>query len=280
MIDYQNKDLFINFPLLDINRIILPHSPTGPTGATGPTGFIGFTGSTGPIGSTGSTGPTGSTGSTGPTGFTGSTGPTGFTGSTGPTGFTGSTGPTGFTGSTGPTGFTGSTGPTGFTGTTGATGSTGTTGATGSTGPTGAASVGLTNYLYVFDTTNQTIAVGSSVTFNTNGPITGTALSHITGTGNIIINTLGTYVAEFQLQASRENQFSFALNGTPIPGGRFGTGSPHTINQGTAAFTVTVVPSTLTLINNTSSTGTVTLSNNDGGSLTNVSASISIFQVG
>ncbi|KMQ06520.1 triple helix repeat-containing collagen [Bacillus cereus] len=274
MIDYQNKDLFINFPLLDINRIILPHSPTGPTGATGPTGFIGFTGSTGPIGSTGSTGPTGSTGSTGSTGFTGSTGPTGFTGSTGPTGFTGSTGPTGFTGSTGPTGSTGTTG------TTGATGSTGTTGATGSTGPTGAASVGLTNYLYVFDTTNQTIAVGSSVTFNTNGPITGTALSHITGTGNIIINTLGTYVAEFQLQASRENQFSFALNGTPIPGGRFGTGSPHTINQGTAAFTVTVVPSTLTLINNTSSTGTVTLSNNDGGSLTNVSASISIFQVG
>ncbi|WP_333563872.1 collagen-like protein, partial [Bacillus cereus group sp. BY9-3LC] len=262
---------------------------TGPTGFTGSTGPTGFTGSTGPTGSTGSTGPTGFTGSTGPTGSTGSTGPTGSTGSTGPTGFTGSTGPTGFTGSTGPTGFTGSTGPTGPTGSTGATGSTGTTGATGSTGPTGptgstgptgAASVGLTNYLYVFDTTNQTIAVGSSVTFNTNGPITGTALSHITGTGNIIINTLGTYVAEFQLQASRENQFSFALNGTPIPGGRFGTGSPHTINQGTAAFTVTVVPSTLTLINNTSSTGTVTLSNNDGGSLTNVSASISIFQVG
>ncbi|OTZ55147.1 collagen-like protein, partial [Bacillus thuringiensis] len=227
--------------------------------------------------STGSTGPTGSTGSTGPTGSTGSTGPTGSTGSTGPTGSTGSTGPTGSTGSTGPTGSTGSTGPTGSTGSTGPTGSTG---HTGSTGPTGAASVGLTNYLYVFDTTNQSIAVGSSVTFNTNGPITGTALSHITGTGNIIINTLGTYVAEFQLQASRENQCSFALNGTPIPGGRFGTGSPHTINQGTAAFTVTIVPSTLTLINNTSSAGTITLSNSDGGSLTNVSASISIFQVG
>ncbi|PFN54353.1 collagen-like triple helix repeat-containing protein [Bacillus thuringiensis] len=249
-IDYQNKDMFINFSLLDINRIILPHSPTGPTG------------------------PTGSTGSTGPTGATGSTG---LTGSTGPTGSTGSTGSTGPTGATGSTGSTGSTGPTGFTGSTGATGHTG---STGSTGPTGAASVGLTNYLYVFDTTNQSIAVGSSVTFNTNGPITGTALSHITGTGNIIINTLGTYVAEFQLQASRENQFSLELNGTPISGGRFGTGSPHTINQGTAAFTVTVVPSTLTLINNTSSAGTITLSNSDGGSLTNVSASISIFQVG
>ncbi|PES20658.1 flagellar hook-length control protein FliK, partial [Bacillus cereus] len=223
---------------------------------------------------TGATGATGSTGPTGATGTTGATGATGATGSTGPTGPTGTTGATGSTGPTGSIGFTGSIGPTGF------TGSTGPTGSTGSTGPTGAASVGLTNYLYVFDTTNQSIAVGSSVTFNTNGPITGTALSHITGTGNIIINTLGTYVAEFQLQASRENQFSLQLNGTPISGGRFGTGSPHTINQGTAAFTVTVVPSTLTLINNTSSAGTITLSNSDGGSLTNVSASISIFQVG
>ncbi|PGR78529.1 collagen-like triple helix repeat-containing protein [Bacillus cereus] len=237
----------------------------GPLDLLAPLGLPGLPGLPVPLGPTGATGATGLTGSTGTTGATGSTGPTGFTGSTGPTGFTGSTGPTGSTGSTGPTGSTGSTGP---------------TGSTGSTGPTGAASVGLTNYLYVFDTTNQSIAVGSSVTFNTNGPITGTALSHITGTGNIIINTLGTYVAEFQLQASRENQFSLQLNGTPISGGRFGTGSPHTINQGTAAFTVTVVPSTLTLINNTSSAGTITLSNSDGGSLTNVSASISIFQVG
>ncbi|PFB92213.1 hypothetical protein CN296_28415 [Bacillus cereus] len=122
--------------------------------------------------------------------------------------------------------------------------------------------------------------MGGNVTFNTNGPIVGTALTHITGTGNIIINTIGTYVAEFQLEAARENQFSFALNGTPIPGGRFGTGSPHSINKGTVAFTVTAVPSTLTLINNISSAGTITLSNNDGGSLTSVSASISIFQVG
>ncbi|WP_142312050.1 collagen-like protein, partial [Bacillus cereus] len=259
---------------------------TGATGSTVLTGSTGTTGATGSTGSTGATGATGSTGLTGSTGTTGATGATGSTGTTGATGSTGTTGATGATGSTGPTGsigFTGSTGPTGSTGstgTTGSTGSTGPTGSTGSTGPTGAASVGLTNYLYVFDTTNQSIAVGSSVTFNTNGPITGTALSHITGTGNIIINTLGTYVAEFQLQASRENQFSLELNGTPISGGRFGTGSPHTINQGTAAFTVTVVPSTLTLINNTSSAGTITLSNSDGGSLTNVSASISIFQVG
>ncbi|HHY2677443.1 TPA: collagen-like protein, partial [Bacillus toyonensis] len=142
------------------------------------------------------------------------------------------------------------------------------------------AGVGLTNYLYVFDTTNQSIVVGGNVTFNTNGPIIGTALTHISSTGNIIINTIGTYVAEFQLVASRENQFSFALNGTPIPGGRYGTGSPHSINQGTVAFTVTVVPSTLTLINSTSSAGTITLSNNDGGSSTTVSVSISIFQIG
>ncbi|MCU4997906.1 collagen-like protein [Bacillus cereus] len=211
---------------------------------------------------------------------TGPTGVTGRTGITGPTGVTGRTGVTGPTGITGKTGVTGPTGVTGLTGVTGPTGDTGSTGITGPTGVTGPAGVGLTNYLYIFDTTNQSIVVGGSVTFNTNGPIIGSAFTHIAGTGNITINTRGTYVAEFQLEAARENQFSFALNGTPIPGGRYGTGSPHSINQGTVAFTVTTVPSTLTLINNTSSAGTITLSNNDGGSLTNVSASISIFQVG
>ncbi|MGG2015468.1 hypothetical protein [Bacillus sp. S10(2024)] len=152
-------------------------------------------------------------------------------------------------------------------------------GPAGSTGATGPAGLGLTNYLYTFDTTNQSVAVGSNVTFNTNGPIIGTALTHIAGTGNIIINTLGTYLAEFQLMATRENQFSFELNGTPISGGRYGTGSPHALNQGIVAFTVTAIPSTLTLVNNISSSGTITLSNTDGGSLTAVSASISIFQV-
>ncbi|MFK4354564.1 hypothetical protein ABH964_003911 [Bacillus sp. RC92] len=202
MITHKDKDMFNNFPFLNISKIILPHFPTGPTGNTG---------------------------------ITGSTGSTGITGSTGPTGSTGITGSTG---------------------------------------------LGLTNYLYTFDTTNQSVAVGGNVTFNTNGPIVGTALTHIAGTGNIIINTLGIYVAEFQLASSRENQFSLELNGTPIAGGRYGTGAPHTLNQGTAAFIVTVVPSTLTLINNISSAGTITLSNNEGGSLTTVSASMSIFQVG
>ncbi|WP_235435047.1 hypothetical protein [Bacillus cereus] len=75
---------------------------------------------------------------------------------------------------------------------------------------------------------------------------------------------------------SRKNQLSLALNGTPIASGRYGTGAPHTLNQGIAAFTITVVPSTLTLINNISSAGTITLSSAEGGSLTTVSASISI----
>ncbi|KIU76448.1 triple helix repeat-containing collagen [Bacillus thuringiensis Sbt003] len=61
-------------------------------------------------------------------------------------------------------------------------------------GPTGNNVSGITNYLYTYDTTNQLIAVGSAVSFNTNGPIIGSALTHVAGTTNIIINTIGTYV--------------------------------------------------------------------------------------
>ncbi|WP_171053861.1 collagen-like protein, partial [Bacillus cereus] len=213
---------------------------------------------------------------------TGATGITGSTGTTGATGITGSTGTTGATGITGSTGTTGATGITGSTGTTGPTGTTGATGATGITGPTGNNVSGITNYLYTYDTTNQLIAVGSAVSFNTNGPKIGSALTHVAGTTNIIINTIGTYVADFTLTAIQANQFSLALNGVPIPGGRYGTGINRIQTTGKVAFTVITVPSTLTLINNTSTAGTgnITLSNNEGGALTTVSASLSIFQIG
>lgn len=55
------------------------------------------------------------------------------------------------------------------------------------------------------DTTNPLIAVGSAVSFNTNGPIIGSALTHVVGTTSIIINTLGTYVADFTLRAVQAN---------------------------------------------------------------------------
>ncbi|MDZ4454846.1 collagen-like protein, partial [Bacillus cereus] len=108
------------------------------------------------------------------------------------------------TGTTEAKGITESTITTGATGITGSTGNTGTTGTTGDsriTGPTGNNVSGITNYLYTYDTTNQLIAVGSAVSFNTNGPKIGSALTHVAGTTNIIINTIGTYVADFTLTA-------------------------------------------------------------------------------
>ncbi|MDA2384109.1 NTTRR-F1 domain [Bacillus cereus] len=160
------------------------------------------------------------------------------------------------------------------------TGATGITGVTGVTGPTGIGELILTNYLYTFDTTNQAVTVGNAVVFNTNGPLVGAALTHTVGTANIVINQVGTYVANFTLTAVQANQFSFVLNGVSIPGGRYGTGINHIQTTGSVAFTVTTVPSTLTLVNHTSTTGTVTLSNNEGGNLIGVSASISIFRIG
>ncbi|WP_257144182.1 hypothetical protein [Bacillus cereus] len=148
----------------------------------------------------------------------------------------------------------------------------------GATGPTGAS--GLTNYLYTYDPTNQSVTVGSAITFNTNGPIVGIALSHVAGTTNFIINTIGTYIAEFTLTTVQANQLSFVLNNAPIPGGRYGTGVNWIQITGRIAFTVTRVPFTLTLVNNTSTTGTVTFSNNEGGTLTAVSAGINVYRIG
>ncbi|MBG0967091.1 hypothetical protein F3I01_29075 [Bacillus sp. SRB1LM] len=100
------------------------------------------------------------------------------------------------------------------------------------------------------------MVVGSAVSFNTNGPIIGSALTHVVGTTSLIINTIGTYVADFTLRAVQANQFSLMLNGVPIPGGRYGTG----INR-----------------IQTTGTGTIALSNNERGDLTAVSAGLSIF---
>jgi len=279
-----NGSLFVNgVDYSTITSLAAALTVAGVTGSTGPTGITGSAGPTGATGVTGSTGPTGVTGNTGATGVTGSTGvtgATGSTGSTGPTGITGSTGPTGatgVTGSTGPTGVTGNTGATGSTGSTGSTGitgSTGPTGATGSTGPTGIAGTGGSlGYGYIYTLTQAaTVAIEAPILFDSNGPLLG--ITHILGSGAIVVTNGGTYAITFSVSGTEPNQFAISVNGIADATTIYGSGAGTQQNTGQAILTLGA-GDTITIINH-SSAAAVTLASIVGGAQANVRASVLI----
>jgi hypothetical protein len=270
---------------------------TGNNGATGPTGLTGNNGANGATGPTGLTGNNGANGATGPTGLTGNNGANGATGPTGLTGNNGATGPTGLTGNngaTGPTGLTGNNGPAGPTGPSGANGAAGPTGpsgangingsngATGATGPSGVA--GTSEYAYVYNTSNQFVTLGASVSFNTNGPMSAN-ITHNPGSSFIFILSSGVYKIEYSVTSLQECQFSIYHNGVSVPGSRYGTSSnnlptgpaPTTTGvQNTGMIIVSVTAGDVIQLNNMGSSGSTNLTTNAGGSLTAVSASILI----
>jgi hypothetical protein len=256
--------------------------PTGPTGA-GTTGATGITGPTGPTGA-GTTGATGVTGPTGPTGA-GNTGATGATGATGTNGVgtTGNTGAMGVTGATGPTGPAGATGPTGATGATGNTGPTGAsvlgptgdTGSTGATGATGATGSAVNAYAYIYNTSAQSVAAATAVTFDSNGPFFG-SIAHTAGTATITILTAGTYSFEFIVSGTAANQFTIFVNGVANTSTTYGT----TAGSLTVGQAIIAVPAgaAITLVNFSSTVSPVVLTTL-GGTQPGVNASILIEQL-
>ncbi|TVX94088.1 collagen-like triple helix repeat-containing protein [Paenibacillus agilis] len=238
-----------------------PPGPTGPTGGppgpTGATGITGVPGATGAIGATGAAGTAGSTGATGDPGPTGPTGPAGLTGATGATGDPGPTGPTGPSGATGAAGAVGATGATGADGATGATGATG-VGVSGPTGPTGP--LVTANNATVFSSVNVAVAGNASVPFSTNGTINGTAISHVAGSTDILLDPNQTYYATWNanantLAAGQLRAFALFLNGVQIPGSIqsvANTGANSAIQPtitGGAVFNTGAAPNILTLQN-------------------------------
>ena len=208
--------------------------------------------------------PTGPTGPTGPAG--GPVGPTGATGVTGATGPTGATGATGATGVSGATGVTGATGPTGATGATGATGPTGATGATGADG-----TPAITEFAHVYNRSTQTVPVGGSVTFDTNGPIVGD-ITHAPGTATVTIGNTGYYLITYSVTGIENNQFAIFVNETPLPETLYGTRAGTQQNNGQAI--VFLNAGNVITVRNHSSDLPIFLSIEDGGNETNVNASL------
>ena len=256
--------------------------PTGPTGAAstvpGPTGPIGPTGPTGAASTVpGPAGPTGAASTVpGPTGPIGPTGPTGAAstvpGPTGPTGPASTVpGPTGPIGPVGPAGAAstvpGPTGPTGAAST--VPGPTGPAGPTGATGPAG----GLSQFGYVYNTGSQVVAVGDSVTFDSNGILTA-GITHTAGSSQIALTSSGTYKVTFGISAVEPSQYSAFLNGVAITGATYGSGAGTQQNNGQVIAAV-VAGDVLTIRNYTSAAAS-TLQTLAGGTQANVNASVII----
>ena len=181
---------------------------------------------------------------------------------------------TGPTGPTGPAGPTGATGPAGATGSTGATGPAGPTGPTGPTGPQGPP--GEPDYGYIFNTTGETVAIESAITFSNNGPLSG--FTHTAGTAAINVASTGTYLVTFSVSGVEPGQFTLMDNGSPLSGTTYGSGAGTQQDDGQVIVNLTAADA-LTLVNH-SSAAAVTLQTLAGGTQTNVTASMIIEQLG
>jgi hypothetical protein len=174
----------------------------------------------------------------------------------------------------GPAGPTGATGATGARGATGAMGPAGPTGATGATGPQGPA--GQPDYGFVYNTSAETVAIESDITFDTNGPLSG--FTHTAGTSGVVVGATGTYLITFSVSSVQPGQFTLMVNGAAIPGTTYGSGAGTQQDNGQAIVTLTATD--VLSLRNHSSAAAVALQTLAGGTQTNVNASILINQLG
>lgn len=191
----------------------------------------------------------------------GPVGPQGPAGPSGPPGAAGSVGPAG------PAGLTGSAGPVG------PTGPAGLIGPPGPVGPAGPAGGGLAEYAYIYNLDAQVVAIGADIVFSDNGVIAGT-LIHAPGTPSIAIGTAGDYEIQFSVSGVEPNQFAVFLNGVPVAGAIYGSGSGAQPSGGSVI--ITVVAGDIMTVRNHSSAAAVTLQTLAGGIEANANASVLI----
>lgn len=176
----------------------------------------------------------------------------------------------------------------GATGTTGATGAMGITGATGFTGPTGSTGPQVSAiYGQIYKTSTQSVASNTAVTFNNNVNLSG--ISHTAPSGNIVINTGGTYflsfsaIVESDALALKDQSFAIFNNGSIVANTNFGISTPGISLSVTGVYEVSgsaiiVVASgnTLTLVNTTESSITIPTGI---GNQTVINASVALFRI-
>jgi hypothetical protein len=122
----------------------------------------------------------------------------------------------------------------------------------------------------------ETIPIDGIVSFDTNGAMKG--LTHVPGQPDIDVTSTGTYAISFSVSGVEPNQFSLTVNGTVVPGSRYGSGAGTQQNSGELIVNLSA-GDTLNLLNDASEAA-VSLQTLAGGTQANVNASMLIEQVG
>lgn len=122
----------------------------------------------------------------------------------------------------------------------------------GSTGPTGPGVSSTINNAFFIQPTSITVTAKAPIPFATTVSINGTAITSPTP-GDIIINELGTYLANYYLTGNSPPGTSISmnlkLNGTDLVGsGFFVNNNPAGAVIGYSLLTITSIPSTLQLV--------------------------------
>ena len=153
------------------------------------------------------------------------------------------------------------------------TGTTGAAGVTGATGPTGPAAIGIAEFGYIFNVYPQTVPIENNIAFDSNRIFT-SGIKHIPGSDEIIVNTAGYYEVTFSVSKLEPSQFAIFVNDVVVPETVYGSVSGAERYEGQAILAL-AAGDILNLRNHTSPS-TVTLQTLEGGSRTNVNASIII----
>jgi hypothetical protein len=117
------------------------------------------------------------------------------------------------------------------------------------------------------------VAVEAAVTFSSTGVHTA-GITHAPGSDTISVTSAGDYQITFSVSGVEPDQFGLFVNGAPVADTIYGSGAGTQPNVGQAILTL-AAGDAITLVNHSSSAA-VTLQTLDGGTQTNVNASVLI----
>jgi hypothetical protein len=168
-------------------------------------------------------------------------------------------------------------GPAGIQGVPGVPGPAGIQGPQGPQGVAGPAgpSGGVSAFAYIYNIGAQVVPIEAAVAFDANGILLG--ISHAPGQAEMVVDSAGTYQISFALSAVEPNQFGLFVNGAPIAGGVYGSGSGTQQNNGQVMVSL-AAGDVITLVNHTSAAA-VTLQFLAGGVQANVNAAVHILKL-